>query len=676
MPEALGGGYPIKPAVIKDESGNIISDTHQQPGMLEKGKETITQLVSGTPIGSLIGVTPVKEFVQPGPVVDVSVPHSEIPTLPVAQERLLAVDTSNTFLGAETYQPLATERLLYVETGPSTMTRVTGTVQSVLGGATETAKGLYREHMPEVLGGRAPTFMEKVHGHTTGTSLVGKVKALASETLPESFGGRAPTLTEKLTAAPSIVTKAKILKEETMGKPVLKEKVETHQPSLLTLAKETYKSTMPEALGGRPSLKENVPEYIETETVPTETSVPLLERAKHTLKQNLPEALGGGYPVQAGIIRDTEGNLIKVTLVKVNEETGEVVEETPSESLVERAKHTLKQVAPEALGGGYPVHAAIIKDEHGNVVSNRPAGILEKVKEYLPTTLGGTTETGPSESLVDRAKHTIKQHVPVTLGGGYPVQAGIIQDENGNVTEKPSEFQSDLDVWKSQQPSLLQRAKHTFKETAPEALGGRPAQEGETTFAEKAKEKLGEVKERIHPSTASTSATTQPGGLLELMKQTVTEVIPEMIGLKSIPEDQPEIKHDTIRAVDRTEAIPQVDRTEATPQVDRDIQEVRVVEEIRTVDMDEAGHVTQVEAQQKVSHIPVIVKDIPVEQTQKAVDIPINEQPILDVPLADNYEFQGQSVPAPHSQKVPMPSPQIMISPEYVQQHQHQESFH
>jgi hypothetical protein len=243
---------------------------------------------------------------------------------------------------------------------------------------------------------------------------------------------------------------------------------------------------------------------------------------------------------------------------------------------------------------------------------------LEKAKEYLPEKareyLPGTTETGPSESLLDRAKHTIKQAMPEALGGGYPVQAGIIKDEHGNITSKNTQ-------------SILEKGKEKLAQNLP-----------------------------------STSGTTQPG-LLELMKQTVTEVIPEMIGLKTIP-DEPEIKHDT-------------GKVDSIPQADDDIQQLRVIEEIRTVDMDKSGNVTQIETQQNVSHIPVRVKDILVEpeQTQKVEDLPLNEQPIVDRPLADNYEFQGQSIPAPTSQKVTIPSPQIMISPD-VQQQQYQESFH
>jgi hypothetical protein len=242
---------------------------------------------------------------------------------------------------------------------------------------------------------------------------------------------------------------------------------------------------------------------------------------------------------------------------------------------------------------------------------------------------------------------TYRQTVPEALGGGYPVKAAVIKDEQGNVLNET-------------QPSFLERAKQTYLETAPESLGGRPALEGEKTFTERAQEKIGDFKERIQPTT---STSTQPG-LLGLVKQTITEVIPEMIGLKAIREDS-EVKLDTERSPDA--------------RLDRDIQQVRVTEEIRKVDMDQAGNVTQVETTQNVSHVPIVVTDIPVEHStlvrpvehvkpvehlQKVEDFPINEQPVLERPLTDNYEFQGQSMPAPTSHKVSMPSPQIMTSPQ------------
>jgi hypothetical protein len=281
---------------------------------------------------------------------------------------------------------------------------------------------------------------------------------------------------------------------------------------------------------------------------------------------------------------------------------------------------------PEVLGGGYPVKPAIIKDESGTIISE-PHSVLEKGKEKFRQTF--VTKKRPS-----------------------------------------TEFQSDLDIWKSQQPSLLDRAKQTYKETAPEVLGGRPAQEGEKTFGEKAKEKLTEAKERIQPST---STSTQPG-LMGLMKQTITEVIPEMIGLKAIP-DEPETKQ--AQKVDSTETSGDTRQADwdiqKLPQADSDIQKFRVTDEVRKIDMDQAGNVTQVEGTKNVSLVPVVVKDILVKPQDhtKPEDIPINEQPVWNQPLSDNYEFQGQSIPAPTHQKVTMPSPQIMTSPRGEQTQQH-----
>jgi len=177
---------------------------------------------------------------------------------------------------------------------------------------------------------------------------------------------------------------------------------------------------------------------------------------------------------------------------------------------------------------------------------------------------------------------------------------------------------------------------------------------------------------------SSSSSTSQTGGLLGLVKQTITEVIPEMIGLKAI--DDSETKHDTQQTeTGRSGGIRQLSQPEGERQT------LRVVDEIRKVDMDEAGHVTQIETVQNVSHIPVSVKDILVKpvEVQKTEDLPLNaqpvfeqpEQPVLERPLTDNYEFQGESVSPPPSQKVQIPTPQIITSPQPEHQ-RFQESYH
>jgi len=59
---------------------------------------------------------------------------------------------------------------------------------------------------------------------------------------------------------------------------------------------------------------------------------------------------------------------------------------------------------------------------------------------------------------------------------------------------------------------------------------------------------------------------------------------------------------------------------------------------------------------QNVTDIPVVTKTVPIQ----IEDLPLNEQPVL--PLADNYEFQAKSVPAPNQsqQKPVIPTPQVV----------------
>jgi hypothetical protein len=366
---------------------------------------------------------------------------------------------------------------------------------------------------------------------------------------------------------------------------------------------------------------------------------------------------------------------------------------------------------PEVLGGGYPVQPAIIQDQSGNIISGEQPSLLEKGKEKLivatekaketyketmPEALGGrpaTLEESAQPTLAERAKVTYRQTMPEALGGGYPVQPGIIKDSE-------HEFRSSLDEWRANQPSLIERAKQTAKETLPEALGGRPPAEGEKTLGVKAQEKLEQVKETVKTSAPS---------ILGRVKHTLMETLPEMIGVK------PATTEGTLEQTQGiTGTMPDTKVKEVGLEkfeVRDDIPKVRVTEELRKVDMDRSGNVTQVETLQNVSRdIPVIpvtdifvvsqsqnvtgmpvtdipvtampVTDIPVTNpvtdipatkavfTQKVEDLPLNEQPVFDRPLADNYEFQGQSVPAPHlaQQKPVIPTPQVVTERDVQQQ--------
>jgi hypothetical protein len=247
---------------------------------------------------------------------------------------------------------------------------------------------------------------------------------------------------------------------------------------------------------------------------------------------------------------------------------------------------------------------------------------------------------------------------------------------------------------------MLEKAKDTYRENLPKAQ--HLLEEGKAKLGEAAvigKEKLSQAATLAGPTYRQTmpevlgggypvkpavikdesgntiSETHQQPGLIGLMKQTITEVIPEMMGLKSIPDESEmkQVKQDTTQKVDRPETSEDITQT-VRPETSGDIQELRVTEEIRKIDMDQTGNVTQVEGTKTISHVPVSVKEILVKPQQQFFesDFPINEQPVLDQPLADNYEFQGQSVPAPTHQKVTMPSPQIMTSPEV----EHTQQYH
>jgi len=86
-------------------------------------------------------------------------------------------------------------------------------------------------------------------------------------------------------------------------------------------------------------------------------------------------------------------------------------------------------MAPEALGGGYPVQAGIIKDESGNIISGEqnPKPVLDQVR-------------GQINFAAEKAKSLLGP-----TSAGFPVEAGIIKDENGNIISAKQETKIKLD---------------------------------------------------------------------------------------------------------------------------------------------------------------------------------------------------------------------------------------
>jgi hypothetical protein len=286
MPEALGGGYPVKPATIIDGNGQVISN--EQPTMLEKGKAKLDQAAAVAretyreTAPEVLGgrtYTPEEKEAGTGPTAIDMVQLKAREMMEKGKEKVseklgypgqhAMIQDERTIIPGEATTRIASERLLEVRPVDKPFVTESETVQPTGTSLTEKAKALYKEVAPEALGGRTPTLMERVHqGYKPGTteedtSMIGKMKALAAETLPESLGGRPPTLGERLKEEPTVLGKAKVLKEETLpealgGRPATwHEQKGTPEPmregdSLLAKAKKVYTETAPEALGGRP----------------------------------------------------------------------------------------------------------------------------------------------------------------------------------------------------------------------------------------------------------------------------------------------------------------------------------------------------------------------------------------------------------------------------------------
>eukprot|EP00456_Euglypha_rotunda_P011295 TRINITY_DN1293_c0_g3_i2.p1 TRINITY_DN1293_c0_g3~~TRINITY_DN1293_c0_g3_i2.p1 ORF type:complete len:189 (+),score=13.24 TRINITY_DN1293_c0_g3_i2:85-651(+) len=120
-------------------------------------------------------------------------------------------------------------------------------------------KELYRDTMPEALGGRPPTLTEygkmstdEALGHK---SLLQKGKEVVRDTMPQALGGRPPTASEEIKDTVDNVRSKETLSEkmEDLSIDNRSQDDSLKARSLAQQAKAIYKENMPEALGGRPA---------------------------------------------------------------------------------------------------------------------------------------------------------------------------------------------------------------------------------------------------------------------------------------------------------------------------------------------------------------------------------------------------------------------------------------
>jgi hypothetical protein len=298
---------------------------------------------------------------------------------------------------------------------------------------------------------------------------------------------------------------------------------------------------------------------------------------------------------------------------------------------------------PETLGGNR-VQAGIIKDENGKIISggSHPEELVQKGKEKLhQAAVIGKEKLSQAATL---AGPTYRQTMPEALGGGYPVQPAIIKDESGNII---SETQ--------QQPTRLERGKEMVEEGKVK-LGD---------IAAKGKEKL----DQLVTGTPISSGTTQSSVAQPTMLEKGKEVVEE--GKVKLGEAAAVGKEKLSQAA--TLAGPTYRQT--MPEAfggGYPVQPAIIKDESGNI-ISEPHQTVGEQAKEKLTGVKdTLLRPQQQEHVEKTEDIPINEQPIVDRPLPDNYEFQGQSVPAPTHQKVTIPTPQIMTSPPV----KHTQQFH
>eukprot|EP00456_Euglypha_rotunda_P011293 TRINITY_DN1293_c0_g3_i1.p1 TRINITY_DN1293_c0_g3~~TRINITY_DN1293_c0_g3_i1.p1 ORF type:complete len:276 (+),score=28.43 TRINITY_DN1293_c0_g3_i1:24-830(+) len=240
---------------------------------------------------------------------------------------------------------------------------------------------MYRDTMPEALGGRPPTVAEQgadkldsarqrvedearsVKHEMGDKSLTQKGKEMYRDTMPEALGGRPPTVAEQ--GADKLDSARQRVEDEARSV-----KHEMGDKSLTQKGKEAYRDTMPEALGGRPptvaeqgkekldSGKQRVEDEARTAKEGGKT---LLDMGKELYRDTMPEALGGRPPT-----------LTEYGKMSTDEALGH-------KSLLQKGKEVVRDTMPQALGGRPPTASEEIKDTVDNVRSKET--LSEKMED-------------------------------------------------------------------------------------------------------------------------------------------------------------------------------------------------------------------------------------------------------------------------------------------------------
>jgi len=228
---------------------------------------------------------------------------------------------------------------------------------------------------------------------------------------------------------------------------------------------------------------------------------------------------------------------------------------------------------------------------------------VEEVKDKIQDTI--------QPSVTDRAKDTYKDTMPEALGG-RPSMTEHVKDKVEEVKDKVKDKVEGIEG--ITQPSLLVRAKDAYKDTMPEALGGRP------TVGDKVGDKVEEIRDE---ATHSTQPSTQPS-ILERVKHTITETIPEMLGVKPSITTNNNVLED-IHSSNEVRAIP--DNV-----VELEVKEVQRAQSKVNEDVQKL-HIQPIPYIQKVEYVQRV--EIPVTDIENLESIEI--RPVTDNTQSDKY---------------------------------------
>jgi hypothetical protein len=269
MPESLGGRPPTVAESAKEKIDDETRSAKQEFGtdksLVDKGKEmyrdNMPEALGGRP----------PTIAEKGKYLFEEGKQRVSDEARVAKEKLS--DETQTAKERLSDEARVAKEKFDASTTTTPETRAPGTEKSII----EQGKEVYRENMPEVLGGRPPTMAERakerVHDEARsvdrevgggGKGLLAKGKELYRETMPEVLGGRPPTVGEEFKAMVdtskqrtqhtdvdrSLDGQMEDLSIDNRPGPVedsIKDKPITQQ------LKAIYKENMPEALGGRPA---------------------------------------------------------------------------------------------------------------------------------------------------------------------------------------------------------------------------------------------------------------------------------------------------------------------------------------------------------------------------------------------------------------------------------------